>query len=83
MFTVLGEKYETKRRLAASRDVTAIHELKELTQDHAFFSTYIRFICDVDVQVLKSHLIAVMTGWYDSVIKKRGRTNTFYIKTRL
>ena len=36
MFTVLGEKYETKRRLAASRDVTAIHELKELTQDHAF-----------------------------------------------
>ena len=34
------------------------------------FSTYISFICDVDVQVLKSHLIAVMTGWYESVIKK-------------
>ncbi|HDR7798307.1 TPA: winged helix-turn-helix transcriptional regulator [Bacillus tropicus] len=66
----LGEKYEKKRRLAASRDVTAIHELKELTQDHQFFSTYIRFICDVDVQVLKSHLIAVMTGWYESVIQK-------------
>ena len=57
-----------KRRLAASRDGTAIHELKELTHDHRF-STYIRFICDVDVQVLKSHLIAVMTGWYESVIK--------------
>ena len=26
-----------KRRLAASRDGTAIHELKELTHDHQFF----------------------------------------------
>ncbi len=34
----LGEKYEKKRRLAASRDGTAIHELKELTHDHQFFS---------------------------------------------
>lgn len=66
----LGEKYEEKRRLAASGNVTAIHELMELTQEHQFFSTYIRFICDVNVQVLKSHLIAVMTGWYESVIQK-------------
>jgi len=66
----LGEKYEKKRHLAASGDVTAIHELEELTQDHQFFSTYIRFICNVDVQVLKSHLIAVMKGWYESVIQK-------------
>ncbi|MCU5599703.1 ArsR/SmtB family transcription factor [Bacillus wiedmannii] len=66
----LGEKYEGQRHLAASGDVTAIHELEELTQDHPFFSTYIRFICDVHVQVLKSHLIAVMTGWYESVIQK-------------
>ncbi|MEC2555058.1 ArsR family transcriptional regulator, partial [Bacillus tropicus] len=66
----LGEKYQEKRTLAASGNVTAIHELMELTQEHQFFSTYIRFICDVDVQVLKSHLIAVMTGWYDSVIKR-------------
>ncbi len=66
----LGEKYQEKRTLAASGNVTAIHELMELTQEHQFFSTYIRFICDVDVQVLKSHLIAVMTGWYESVIQK-------------
>ncbi|MDT3498161.1 ArsR family transcriptional regulator [Bacillus toyonensis] len=66
----LGEKYEEKRRLAASGDVTAIQNLKELTQNHQFFSTYIAFICDVDVQMLKSHLIAVMTGWYEGVIKK-------------
>ncbi|EJS68680.1 ArsR family transcriptional regulator [Bacillus cereus] len=66
----LGERYQDKRRLAASGDVCAIHELKELTHDHQFFSVYIGFICDVDVQELKSHLIAVMTGWYESVIKK-------------
>lgn len=66
----LGEKYEEKRHLAASGDVIAIHELMELTHDHPFFSAYIRFICDVHVQLLKSHLIAVMTGWYESVIQR-------------
>ena len=66
----LGEKHEKTRRLAASGDVTAIYELMELTHDHQFFSAYIRFICDVHVQVLKSHLIAVMTGWYECVIQK-------------
>ncbi|MFA2811436.1 ArsR/SmtB family transcription factor [Bacillus mycoides] len=66
----LGEMHQGKRRLAANGDVTAIHELKELTHDHQFFSTYIGFICDADVQELKGHLIAVMTGWYEGVIKK-------------
>lgn len=66
----LGEKYQETRRLAARGDVCAIYELKELTHDHQFFATYIGFICDVDVQELKNHLIAVMTGWYESVIKK-------------
>ena len=69
MFTVFRREVPRKI-LAASGNVTAIHELMELTQEHQFFSTYIRFICDVDVQVLKSHLIAVMTGWYESVIQK-------------
>ncbi|MGE7882024.1 ArsR/SmtB family transcription factor [Bacillus sp. NPDC094077] len=66
----LGEKYQEKRRLAASGDVSAMHELMELTHDHQFFSAYIGFISDVDVQELKDHLIAVIAGWYESVIKK-------------
>ena len=39
MFTVLGEKYQEKI-LAASGNVTAIHELMELTQEHQFFYLY-------------------------------------------
>ncbi|KFN04543.1 ArsR family transcriptional regulator [Bacillus clarus] len=66
----LGDIHQDKRRLAASGEVSAIHELMELTHDHQFFSTYIEFICNVDVQLLKEHLIAVMTGWYESVVKK-------------
>ncbi|MES9667448.1 transcriptional regulator [Bacillus cereus] len=66
----LGEKYEEKRRLAASGEVSAAQELKGMTQEHQFFSTYIEFICNTDMKVLKGHLIAVMTGWYESVIKK-------------
>lgn len=66
----LGEVYEEKRRLAVSGEASVINELKELTHDHQFFSTYIEFVCNVDVRELKTHLIAVMTGWYDSVVKK-------------
>ncbi|EJV84538.1 ArsR/SmtB family transcription factor [Bacillus cereus] len=66
----LGEVYQAKRRLAASGEASVIHELKELTHDHQFFSTYIEFVCHADVRELKTHLIAVMTGWYDSVVKK-------------
>ncbi|EJS03931.1 ArsR/SmtB family transcription factor [Bacillus mycoides] len=66
----LGGAYQAKRRLAASGEVSVIHELKELTHDHQFFSTYIEFVCHADVRELKTHLIAVMTGWYDSVVKK-------------
>ena len=40
MFTVFREKYEEKRRLAATGVVCAIHELKELTDDHPFFYLY-------------------------------------------
>ncbi|MFK4289341.1 ArsR/SmtB family transcription factor [Bacillus sp. RC250] len=67
----LGEVYQAKRRLAASGEASVIHELKELTHDHQFFSTYIEFVCHADVRELKTHLIAVMTGWYDSVVKKK------------
>ncbi|EOO18244.1 MULTISPECIES: ArsR/SmtB family transcription factor [Bacillus cereus group] len=66
----LGEIHQEKRRLAASGEASVIHELKELTHDHQFFSTYIEFVCHADVRELKTHLIAVMTGWYDSVVKK-------------
>ncbi|EOO20291.1 ArsR/SmtB family transcription factor [Bacillus cereus] len=66
----LGEVYQAKRRLAASGEASVIHELKELTHDHQFFSTYIEFVCHADVRELKTHLIAVMTGWYDSAVKK-------------
>lgn len=74
----LGEAYQAKRRLAASGEVSVIHELKELTHDHQFFSTYIEFVCHADVRELKTHLIAVMTGWYDSVVKKRQKKLFLY-----
>ena len=37
MFTVLGESMKRKRRLVKNGVVCAIHELKELTDNHQFF----------------------------------------------
>lgn len=45
----LGEAYQAKRRLAASGEVSVIHELKELTHDHQFslriLSLYVMSMC--------------------------------------
>ncbi|MBY7144973.1 winged helix-turn-helix transcriptional regulator [Virgibacillus sp. NKC19-3] len=65
----VGMEHQATRKRAASGDPASIHELKALTVDNMFFPAYITFICSAEVQALKTHLIAVMTGWYEKVIK--------------
>lgn len=65
----VGDQYQEARREAANGEGQAVQELKEITRNHQFFLTYIEFICNADIQLLKEHLIAVMTGWYEAVIE--------------
>lgn len=65
----VGYKYEEKRKNAANGEREAVQALQEITSSNLFFPTYIDFICEVDIQLLKEHLIAVMTGWYEAVIE--------------
>ncbi|GGB59933.1 ArsR family transcriptional regulator [Virgibacillus dakarensis] len=64
----LGDAHQVLRERAANKDQQAIKQLKELTADNSFFPRYITFISHADTDQLKSHLIAVMTGWYKEVI---------------
>jgi predicted DNA-binding protein YlxM (UPF0122 family) len=65
----IGSKIQAIRHSAALGEELAINEMKELTKDNPFFPRYIEFICKEEVYHLKEHLINVMTGWYDAVIR--------------
>ncbi|KHE72131.1 metalloregulator ArsR/SmtB family transcription factor [Halobacillus sp. BBL2006] len=65
----LGEDYQHTRSQAAQGSIEAVKELQKQTKDNSFFSEYIAFICAIDVEKLKDHLIKVMAGWLETVIK--------------
>jgi biotin operon repressor len=65
----IGSSFEEIRKEAASGDKQAIAKLQEVTADNPFFPDYIAFIAQTDSQFLKKHLLAVMTGWFQEVIK--------------
>lgn len=64
-----GMQQQEIRRRAADGEEGAVEQLKEITSNNPFFPAYIEFICKADEQGLKEHLIAVMSGWYETVIE--------------
>ncbi|WP_042221221.1 ArsR/SmtB family transcription factor [Oceanobacillus manasiensis] len=64
----VGSEVQEERRHTANGDEKALEKLKEKTKDNPFFPQYIEYVCKEEVDVLKSHLIDVMTGWYLAVI---------------
>ena len=65
----IGSKFQVLRNKAALGEDSAILEMKKLTNDNPFFPQYIEFISKTNGNHLKEHLIDVMIGWYDFVIK--------------
>lgn len=66
----IGHPFQDLRKEAASGNGSATSEMKKLTKDNPFFPQYIDYICTVDSTFLKEHLITIMLGWYEAVIKK-------------
>lgn len=65
----VGYAHQSIRENAASGSETAMKEIMALTNDNPFFPDYIAYICNADTEDLKGHLVAVMSGWYKSVIQ--------------
>ncbi|KGP71241.1 ArsR/SmtB family transcription factor [Pontibacillus yanchengensis] len=65
----LGKIHEARRQKASQQSQEAIEELKSVTQDNPFFPSYIEFICSVDIDEVKTHLIEVLSGWLQAVIE--------------
>lgn len=65
----LGIQNEENRKNASSGDINAKMSLIELCSKHKFFPSYIEFICNVPIDILKDHLTTLMQAWYEVIIK--------------
>ncbi|KQL52305.1 ArsR family transcriptional regulator [Heyndrickxia shackletonii] len=66
----IGSEFQEMRQQSVLGDAASVKEMKNLTSDNPFFPDYIEFICNADGDLLKEHLIAVVSGWYQFVLKK-------------
>lgn len=60
----MGEEYQKARKLAAGGDRKAVVSLTNHADKDTFFPDYIQFISSESPEVLKTHLINFMNGWF-------------------
>ncbi|RKL67317.1 transcriptional regulator [Salipaludibacillus neizhouensis] len=65
----IGKDNNELRESASMGEKSAIKKMLKITKDNQFFPDYIEFICNVDMEKLKEHLVKVMNGWHEEVIK--------------
>ncbi|MDR7319109.1 helix-turn-helix domain-containing protein [Brevibacillus nitrificans] len=70
----LGYTLQETRRKAAEGASNAANQLQQACYDHKFFPDYIHFICEVNIDQLKNHLITVMDGWYQTIVAPHEET---------
>jgi len=66
-----GIQEKDVRRKAVIGDRDAVAKLIEAAEKHNFFSTYVPFFLNEDVEKLKNHLILLMESWYEAAITPR------------
>ncbi|WP_129692234.1 ArsR/SmtB family transcription factor [Gottfriedia acidiceleris] len=68
----IGAKYENSRiEISARRSKAVIQKWIEATKSHKYFSGYIDYLVNTDVEQLKKHIIKVFTLWYQFVVKDK------------
>lgn len=65
----IGSDFQQLRCDASTTDETAIKDMQEVTENNSFFPKYVEYISSADADFLKRHLVTVMTGWYEAIIK--------------
>lgn len=66
----VGKDHQTNRKKAAQGEKGAVAKLVQVTSGNPFFPTYIEFISQCDISILKEHLIQVMSSWYKEVLER-------------
>ncbi len=61
----IGWPHQENRRKASQVEPAATEALIAACRNHKFFPSYIRFISQVDLSELRSHLIRLIRGWHD------------------
>ncbi|GIP64014.1 transcriptional regulator [Virgibacillus pantothenticus] len=66
----IGKDYQNYREKAAQGEKSSVEKLVQATANNSFFPTYIEFISQCDIVLLKEHLIQVMSNWYKEVLER-------------
>ncbi|MFA1822668.1 ArsR/SmtB family transcription factor [Virgibacillus oceani] len=64
----LGPSLENISKRAAAGDKQAIELMKESINEHAFFSSLVIYVCVTPIDVLRDHIINLITLWYEEII---------------
>ncbi|MFK3939604.1 ArsR/SmtB family transcription factor [Alkalihalobacillus sp. NPDC078783] len=67
----LNQELEETVRKAVSGDSTAIQTVAEANTHIVFLPDYIVYLCTTEINSLKKHLVAVMEGWFEEIIRTK------------
>ncbi|WP_289141618.1 helix-turn-helix transcriptional regulator [uncultured Brevibacillus sp.] len=70
-FPYLGEELQALRQQAARGSDGAIYALQNACRSHLFFPAYIAHIGSTEPEKLRSHLLLLIEGWYNTHVKPR------------
>ncbi|WLD94634.1 helix-turn-helix transcriptional regulator [Alkalihalobacillus sp. AL-G] len=65
----LGEEYHDLINELLEGSEKGLCELQKITKNHPFLPSYLKYIKDVSSEELKSHLVEIMAGWFETVIE--------------
>ncbi|NGP46700.1 winged helix-turn-helix transcriptional regulator [Bacillaceae bacterium SIJ1] len=64
----LGKAQEEVKNALLKESEEALRQLQYITREHSFLPDYLEYISQVSTEELKTHLLTVMSGWFDCVI---------------
>ncbi|MGC5325268.1 ArsR/SmtB family transcription factor [Brevibacillus sp. SYSU BS000544] len=64
----IGTAFQEIRQKASEGDSEAIGVMTEHCRDHKFFADYIPYVSQVDANLLRTHLINLISGWYNEFL---------------
>lgn len=67
----LNQELEDTVTKAAKGDLGAIKSIASANKHISFMPDYIMYLCTTEIDPLKKHLISVMTGWFEEILKPK------------
>jgi biotin operon repressor len=80
----LGEEYNHLIDELLDGSQKGLSELQNITKNHPFLPSYLEYIKGVSSEELKTHLVEVMSGWFEAIIEpEKDKLKTILLRDKL